>query len=95
MAVPLSWRPEGRATKLSAQFTTSRCFLIGRWNSCFDVAVIPPSIDHARLGCDASLQRVARTARMVHLMRHASHLTLSRLLVPVTRLGQFKRSAAA
>jgi Excalibur calcium-binding domain len=46
------------------------------------------------LGVDASLLRVARMARMVHLMRHASHLRLSRLLVPVTRLGQFKRSAA-
>jgi hypothetical protein len=40
---------------------------------------------------DASLLRVAHMARMVHLMRHASHLTLSRLLVPVTRLGQLSR----
>jgi voltage-gated sodium channel len=47
------------------------------------------------LGVDASLLRVARLARMAHLMRHASHLRLSRFLVPVTRLGQFKRSAAA
>jgi hypothetical protein len=46
------------------------------------------------LGVDASLLRVAHMARMVHLMRHASHLRLSRLLVPVTRLGQFKQSAA-
>jgi hypothetical protein len=47
------------------------------------------------LGVDASLLGVARMAKMVHPMRHASHLRLSGLLVPVTRLGQFKRSAAA
>ena len=81
------------ATKLFAQFTTSRCFLIGRWN-CFDAAVIALSTMPI-LGVDASLLRVARMARMVHLMRHASHLRLSRLLVPATRLGQFNRSAAA
>jgi hypothetical protein len=66
-----------------------RSFFIGRWN-CFDAAVIALSTLPV-LGVDASLLRVARMARMVHLMRHASHLRLSRLLVPVTRLGQFKR----
>jgi len=70
-----------------------RRFFIGRWN-CFDAAVIALSTMPV-LGVDASLLRVARMARMVHLMRHASHLRLSRLLVSVTRLGQFKRSAAA
>jgi hypothetical protein len=31
------------------------------------------------LGVDASLLRVARLARMVHLLRHVSHLRLARL----------------
>ena len=56
-----------------------RRFFIGRWN-CFDAAVIALSTMPV-LGVDASLLRVARLARMVHLMRHASHLRLSRLLV--------------
>ena len=62
-----------------------RRFFIGRWN-CFDAAVIALSTMPV-LGVDASLLRVARMARMVHLMRHASHLRLSRLLASVTRLG--------
>jgi hypothetical protein len=56
-----------------------RRFFVGRWN-CFDAAVIALSTMPV-LGVDASLLRVARLARMVHLMRHASHLRLSRLLV--------------
>jgi hypothetical protein len=71
----------------------ARRFLIG-WGNSFDAIVIALSFLPV-LGVDASLLRVARLARLVHLMRHASHLRLSRLLVPVTRLGQFKRSAAA
>jgi hypothetical protein len=74
--------------------TGARRFLIGRWNS-FDTIVIALSFLPA-LGVDSSLLRVARLARLVHLMRHVSHLRLSRLLVPVTRLGhRFKRSTAA
>jgi Ion transport protein len=64
-----------------------RRFFTGRWNS-FDAAVIACSF-LPMLGVDASLLRVARLAKVVHLLRHASHLRLSRLLVPVTRLGQF------
>jgi hypothetical protein len=52
-----------------------RRFFIGRWN-CFDAAVIALSTMPV-LGVDASLLRVARMARMVHLTRHASHLRLS------------------
>ena len=62
-----------------------RRFIIGRWN-CLDAAVVAMSMMPV-LGVDASLLRVARVARMVHLVRHASHLRLSRLLVSVTRLG--------
>ena len=48
------------------------------WNT-FDVVIIALSFLPV-LG-DASLLRVARLARVVHLMRHASHLRPSRLLV--------------
>jgi Ion transport protein len=61
-----------------------------RPGNLFGTAVIALSFLPA-LGVDASLLRVARLARLVHLMRHASHLRLSRLLVLVTCLPAIKR----
>jgi hypothetical protein len=65
----LAWRPHDAGWR----------FFAGGWN-LFDAAVIELSTMPV-LGVDASVLRVARLARMVHLMRHASHLRLSRLLV--------------
>jgi hypothetical protein len=67
--------------ELAVRFRRAGCrrFFTGRWNS-FDTAVIACSFLPV-LGLDASLLRVARLPRMVHLLRHASHLRLSRLLV--------------
>jgi voltage-gated sodium channel len=48
-------------------------FFKGRWN-CFDTAVIALSVT-PWLGVDTSLLRLAR---LVHLMRHVSHLRLIR-----------------
>jgi voltage-gated sodium channel len=56
-----------------------RRFFIGRWN-CFDAAVIALSVLPV-LGVDAALLRVARMARMVHLMRHARWFAVTVLTV--------------
>ena len=54
-------------------------FFRSLWNTA-DTVVIALSLLPV-LGVDASLLRVARLARTVHLLRHVGHLRLARLLV--------------
>jgi voltage-gated sodium channel len=55
-----------------------RNFFRGHWN-CFDAAIIALSF-MPMLGVDASVLRLARTCRLLHLARHASTLRVVRLV---------------
>jgi Ion transport protein len=60
-------------------------FLRGGWN-CFDALVILASLLPI-FGAGASMLRIARAARLLHLMRHLPHLRVDPFLKWPARLG--------